>query len=178
MKKVLLVLAIGCLFACNSGNQEEAKTDATAATPAETTAPASSLIPESEYGPMKNGIQAYCDGNQEVWMSGYAENAKVYHPGPGDSLVGKAGLEAFFKQRMDSVASASFVNATYAGIDNQVDGSTLKGKWLMAWGVFNIKYKNGKTAVLPIHLVHHLDAAGKTDLAAWYYDQMDIVNAK
>ena len=177
MKKVLLVLAVGTLFACNSGN-EEAKADAAAGTPVESAAPVSTLMPESEYGPMKNGIQAYCDGNQEVWMSGYAENAKIYYPGAGDSLVGKPGLEAFFKQRIDSVASASFINPTYAGIDNQVDGSTLKGKWLMAWGVLNIKYKNGKSAMLPIHLVHHLDAAGKTDMAAWYYDNMDIMNAK
>ncbi|HLO80064.1 MAG TPA: hypothetical protein VK166_03850, partial [Chitinophagaceae bacterium] len=114
-----------------------------------------------------------------AWLSTYADNAKVYYPGTGDSLVGKQGLEAFFKTRTDSVASATFTNATYLAVDKQDStGYAANGKWLMAWGMFTIKYKNGKTAYLPIHLVHHMDSSGKTDIAAWYYDQVDIMNAK
>jgi hypothetical protein len=177
MKRTLFVLAIGALFACNAGPGEETKTEAAPATDAAATT--SSLLPAADLKTIQDGIQAFCDGDQAAWMATYADNAKIYYPGTGDSLVGKPGLEAFFKTRTDSVVSATFTNATYLAVDKQ-DGSgyAANGKWLMAWGVFTIKYKNGKTAYMPIHLAHHMDASGKTDMAAWYYDQVDIMNAK
>lgn len=128
------------------------------------------VLPDAETQSLKDGVKAYADGNLDAFLSGMDPNIKIYYPGPGDSLVGHDAVKAFFKTRLDSVASAEALNPTYLGVDVPAGGTVAPGKWLMAWYTWNIKYKNGKTTAFPIQVTQHVNAAGKADLAIWYYD--------
>lgn len=172
MKKILFVFSTLFMFACNSASTDQAKTEVQpeAASPAASTV-ASVILPASEYKPMQDAIQAYADGNLDAFLAGMDDNVKIYYPGPGDSLVGKQAVTQFFKTRLDSVVSAAAVRPVFMAMDNrEVNNGAAPGKWIMAWYTWNIKYKNGKTAVFPIQITQHMNAAGKVDMGIWYYD--------
>lgn len=170
MKKTIIAIMLVVFMACNSSSPEQAPTEIKEAT-ADAAAPAMpKVLPDAETQVIKDGVKAYADGNLDAFLAQMDDNVKIYYPGPGDSLVGKEAIKAFFKTRADSVVSAEAMNPTYLAVDVPAGRSAQEGKWLMAWYTWNIKYKNGKTAVFPIQVTQHLNAAGKIDMGIWYYD--------
>ena len=170
MKRALIVMAACSLFACNTASTDSAKTEMKEM-PADASGVKSKVLPDSESQPMRDVIKAYADGNLDAFLAPMDDNVKIYYPGPGDSLVGKDAVKAFFKTRQDSVVSAAMEAPVFLAVDAQ-DGNqnVAPGKWLMAWYRWNIKYKNGKTAIFPIQVTQHVNAAGKFDMGVWYYD--------
>ena len=167
MKKTLIALAALCLFACNSST-EPAKTEMS--TIPDSAGVKSKILPDTENQSTRDIIKAYEDGNLEAFLAPMADSVKIYYPGPGDSLVGKDALKQFFKLRQDSVVSAKMEAPVFLAVDSQDNIAVAPGKWLMSWYLWNIKYKNGKTALFNIQATHHINAAGKVDIGIWYYD--------
>ena len=170
MKRTIIAGALIVLVSCNSSAPEQAKTEIKDAAVESSSPPMAKVLPESETQIIRDGIKAYSDGNLESFLAVMDDNVKIYYPGPGDSLVGKDAIKAFFKNRTDSVVTAEAINPTYLAVDVPPGMTAGPGKWVMAWYIWNIKYKNGKTARFPIQVTEHVNEAGKIDLGIWYYD--------
>ena len=170
MKRTLIVLAAFGLFACTNAQKDEAKTEMKDV-PTDVSGVKSKVLPDAENQLMRDGIKAYADGNVDAFLATMSDSVKIYYPGPGDSLVGKDAIRKFFKNRQDSVSSASMEAPVFLAVDAQDPAqNVMPGKWLMAWYRWNIKYKNGKSVNFPIQVTQHVNDAGKVDFGVWYYD--------
>lgn len=170
MRHALIAISLFLTMACNNKATEPAKEETK---PAVSEAPASNavtVLSQAETQLLQDGVKAYADGNLDAFLAQMTDDVKIYYPGPGDSLVGKDAIKAFFKTRQDSVVSAAALNPVYLGVNVPPGNAAGPGKWLMAWYTWEIKYKNGKTARFPIQVTEHLNDQGKIDLGIWYYD--------
>lgn len=167
--------------ACNSGTEPKTEAADAPATPAaaETAAAVagSVLLPVSSADPLKNGIEAFAKGDIDGFVADMADDVKLYYPVPGDSLTGKQAVKDFFAKRRALSDSISIIRPTYLALDNKESNNAAPGRWNMAWLTYAIKYKNGKRVVLPMHVVQHMNAEGKVDIQAMYYDFHRVMEA-
>lgn len=180
MKKIFVFASVlFMLNACQSGTENQS-TETPAAAPAEVPKAAeegSVLLPPSSTDIVKKAIEAYAAGDIATFTSNMDDNIKFYYPGPGDSLIGKQAVNDFYAKRRDVAESIQVVNPVFLGMKNNTNDAVAKGDWLMSWYTFVIKYKNGKSLALPIHTVQHMNAAGKADIMAMYYDMARVMQA-
>ncbi len=182
MKKIpAIAIALFLLSACNSGTDSKpVENEAPAANserPTATDAANSIVLPPSSTDGVKKAIEAYASGDISAFTADMDENIKFYYPAPGDSLVGKKAVSDFYTKRRAMADSIQVVNPIYLGIRNSTNPAVAQGDWLMAWYTYAIKYKNGKRIGLPIHVVQHLNSAGKVDIMAMYYDMHRVMEA-
>jgi len=182
MKKLsAIAFAFVFLIACNSGTETKTEASETPApsseTPTAADAAASVVLPPSSTDGLKKAIEGYASGDMSAFTANMDDNVKFYYPVPGDSLVGKQAVVDFYTKRRSTADSIMVINPVYLGIRNATNGAVAQGDWLMAWYTFAIKYKNGKRIALPIHTVQHLNAAGKIDIMAMYYDFHRVMEA-
>jgi hypothetical protein len=182
MKKIFAIaFALLVLSACNSANETKPEaTETPAATsemPTAADAAGSIVLPPSSTDGLKSAIEGYASGDMSAFTANMDDNVKFYYPVPGDSLVSKQAVVDFYTKRRNTADSIVVVNPIYLGIRNTTNAAVAQGDWLMAWYTFAIKYKNGKRIALPIHIVQHLNAAGKVDIMAMYYDMHRVMEA-
>jgi hypothetical protein len=179
--KALIALALLSLAACNSAT--ESKSDAVDSAAA-VTAPAadavtSRLLPQASSDETRKSLEAFASGDMAGFSADWDDNVKIYYPGPGDSLVGKKAALDFFTERRSKYDSVQIVNPTFLAVENNEPNSPVaQGNWFMSWHTFVYKMKgSGKMVVLPIHMVRHTNAAGKSDIIAMYYDMHRLMAA-
>jgi hypothetical protein len=177
MKKVLLFAASCFLLACN-----DAADNTTATNDSSGNAMTSK---ESKNNPVDFADMKYADisrtalekfsrGDLDGWLTDFAENAVYIRPN-GDSVVGKAAITNFWKERWKVIDSISFSNQIYLPVDvHQTQANEAAGIWSLTWYVINAKYKNGVKANIPAHQVSHFDANGKIDRFVHYFDTAPI----
>jgi hypothetical protein len=117
-------------------------------------------------------------GDMDSWMDIYADNA-VYVWNSGDSLVGKAAIASYWKQRRANVIeSISFKNTIWLPIlVNQPQSTESKGVWLLSWYKTTAKYRNGNEMTQWIHTDYHFDSIDKVDRVIQYIDKALINKA-
>ena len=179
----LLSVAIGCsfLFACNNKPAES--------TPAATTDSSSAVketkTPQSEFADAKytdlgkQSLMKFSSGDIDGWMNDFADNA-IYRWSAGDSLVGKAAISQYWKERRGKVIdSLQFMNDIWLPIkvNRPQKGPDAVGNWLLSWHEVHVRYKNGKKLVFWVHTDYHYDASDKIDVAIQYIDRAPINKA-
>ena len=176
----ILIIATACLLIIScSDKKDETKTAGTTGT--DTTAkaqPAEFADPKyMEVG--KQMLAQFESGNITEWLNGYADNA-VYAWSSGDSLVGKAAIEKYWKDRRGGVIdSIDFSNDIWIPIkvNTPQRGPDEPGVWLLSWYQVNVKYKTGKRLMFWVHTDHHFDANDKIDRSIQYIDMAPIKEA-
>jgi hypothetical protein len=175
--KIVLLLAIPIAIACNSGSDsktEAAAVDATASPAAPDTL---ELLPSSSTAMARQALEAYAAGNMDAFVENLAEDVRLYHPAPGDSLIGRQAVKDYFTARRATADSITLVNPVMLGLRNNLSSNVPPGDWLFSWYTYRIKYKTGKSANIPIHIAQHVNASGKSDLMYMYYDVHRIMEA-
>ena len=117
--------------------------------------------------------------NLDGFMTNFSENSRYYFSA-GDSLIGKAAISAFWKDRFSSlVESAQFYDDIWTPLKVNVSQSSsdLPGVWLLCWYRVNVTYKNGAKLNYAVHTDFHFDSSDKIDLTVLYMDRAPIVAA-
>jgi hypothetical protein len=165
------------MIACGGGaapsGTDEAAADTTAT---KTTEMAPSEIADAKYVDMgKRVTSQFASEDVDGWLSAYADNAR-YNWSAGDSLVGKAAISAYWKDRFANVVDSLKVsNQIWLPVKvNKPQSIESPGLWLIGWYVVDVKYKNGKKLSFWAHSDHHLDANDKIDQTILYIDRAPI----
>ena len=169
MKKLFLLFLSTSLFvSCKNDTASPPPTDATASK----TAPPVEFI-DAKYTEIgKKYLAAMESGDMDSYMSNYADNAKYYWNN-GDSLVGKAAIDKFWRNRRDNVIETiKFEQNIWLPIKvNELENVPMTGNWLLSWYKVTAKYKGGKTMTQRMHINFHFDENDKIDMASQYVDR-------
>lgn len=173
MKKMFLcAFGYALLLACNNQKPAE-ENNAVAAT----ATPQATEFADSKYTEIgKRGIAALASGDVDTWMNDFADNAKYYWNN-GDSLVGKAAIALYWKQRSTQVIdSMSFMSDMWlpVKINEPQQQVQTPGVWLLSWYQVRAKYKTGKSMTQWIHTDFHFDSSDKIDEVVQYLDRVPI----
>lgn len=174
MKNVVVIVVCLALFSACSKQQEQAPESVAvaAAQPTE--------FADTKY--VSIGKKALADlnaNNLDGFMTMFSENSRYYFSA-GDSLIGKAAISTFWKDRFGQlVESAQFYDDIWTPLKVNVPqtGSDLPGVWLLCWYRVNVTYKNGAKLNYAVHTDFHFDSSDKVDLTVLYMDRAPIVNA-
>ncbi|QNA42913.1 nuclear transport factor 2 family protein [Lacibacter sediminis] len=174
MKRFLVgMMSFLLLAACNNPKPEETAETTPAATDSKPQ-PAEFADPKyTEIG--KSGLASMSSGDVDGWSSNWADNI-VWQWNNGDSVVGKAAVVKYWKDRRGSmIDSISFSNYIWLPLKvNQPQSTEQAGIWLLSWYAVNAKYKTGKRMMQWIHTAQHFDANDKIDRVVQYLDRVPI----
>jgi hypothetical protein len=181
MKKFLLGVMISAfLVSCNNEKKDEtAKADDSAkAASASDKKPASELLDLRAGESVKQSMEAFAKADIDGMTANFDDNIRYTWSG-GDSLIGKKAVADYYKARWNLIDSFSISEPIVLPI--QVNESQSKyapaGKWVLYWGMVNVKYKNGKKLGFWLHNVNHFNDAGKVDFVGQYIDRAPIAAA-
>ncbi len=177
MKKLFFIALAFVLFL---GCKNETPGEPTApATPGEAAAPDTDQQAEfadakyTEIG--KRHQAAMASGDMDAWMDAYADNAKYYW-NSGDSLVGKAAIDKFWRdRRLNTIENVSYKNEIWIPIKvNKPQQKESTGVWLLSWKEVTVKYKGGSTMNQWMHFLYHFDENDKIDQVDHFADRVPI----
>jgi len=181
MKKFLLgVMVSAFLLSCNNEKKDEATKAADSTTEASSTVKkaASELLDLSAGESVKQAMEAFAKADIDGMTANFDDNIR-YTWASGDSLIGKKAVQDYYKARWKLIDSFSVSEPIVLPI--QVNESQSKyappGKWVLYWGMVNVKYKNGKKIGFWMHNVNHFNDAGKVDFIGQYIDRAPIAAA-
>ena len=171
MKKLMIVLVVAALWSCTKP-QPAVQEAVMAPTPAMEFADAklSDIC--------KQGLAGLSSGDIDSFVSAYADNV-MYRFNNGDSIVGKAAVTAYWKDRRTNVIDKiTFTNDIYLPIKVNESKLVQTGNWVLAWFNTSATYKaTGKSMSQSIHNLYHFDANSKIDLVVQYMDRAPIMAA-
>ncbi|MEJ1239266.1 hypothetical protein WBG78_14110 [Chryseolinea sp. T2] len=173
MKYVVVIVCLVVMTAC-------AKREESAPAPVAETKPQPTEFADPKF--VDIGKKALADlnaNNLDGFMTNFSENSRYYFSA-GDSLIGKAAISAFWKDRFSSlVESAQFYDDIWTPLKVNVSQSRsdLPGVWLLCWYRVNVTYKNGAKLNYAVHTDFHFDGSDKIDLTVLYMDRAPIVAA-
>ncbi len=183
MRKFLLGMMLFSflfLIAC-TGNKTETTTaegqDTAAATPAKK--PAIELLDKSMADPIRTAFDAFSKGDIDGFTANYADNARFYWSS-GDSLIGKQAIKDYYTGRwklIDSLKISEHIFLPVQVNESQTQYADAPGKYLLHWGMVNVKYKNGKKLNFWLHQVNHYNDAGKIDVTNQFMDRHPLIEA-
>ncbi|MFI5151896.1 MAG: hypothetical protein ACHQET_01100 [Chitinophagales bacterium] len=178
MKKIL-VLLFSYLAISSCGNQPSK--EAPASSSDTTTSQAKPIPPiefaDTRYGDMiMNSWGKFSNNDVEGWLSNFGSNANFYWS-RGDSLVGKAAIMKWWKDRRGNVIdSISFYNQIVLPVKvNQPQAAIVRpGIWLFHWAQVHVKYKSKKSLSFFVHTDYHFNASDSIDQCIQYIDYAPI----
>lgn len=178
MKKFLLGMLISILlFACSNA-KKASQTSQTQTPAASNKKPASELLDVSAGESVKKSFEAFAKGDVDGMVAEFDDNIRYVWSG-GDSLVGKEAVADYYKGRWNLIESLSITEPIVLPV--QVNETKSKyaptGKWVLYWGMVDVKYKNGKNLNFWMHNVNHYNNAGKIDFIGQYIDRHPIIEA-
>ena len=141
--------------------------------------PASELLDLSAADGVKQSFEAFAKGDVDAMAANFADNIR-YFWSSGDSLSGKQAVVDYYKGRWKVIDSASVSETIVLPIQSNESQSTKyapTGKWVLYWGLWTVKYKNGKKINFWMHNANHFNDAGKVDQVAQYLDRHQIIEA-
>jgi len=182
MRKLLTGVVISLiLLSCNNAKKDEvAKTaDATTETAAAPEKKAAvEVLDISAADGVKQSFEAFTKGDIDGMAANFADNIR-YGWSSGDSLNGKQAVIDYYKGRWKVIDSASVSETIVLPIQANESQSKMAptGKWVLYWGLWHVKYKNGNKISFWMHNVNHFNDAGKVDYVGQYIDRAQILKA-
>ena len=179
MKKVLFGVIISAVLIACSNDKTEEKTVAAEPPPAETKKAATEVLDLSEADGIKAGSQALANKDVAGMTANYSDDVR-YLWSAGDSLIGKQAVVDYWNGRMQIIDSINFLETIVLPLrvnESQSPKYAATGKWVMAWNLTHIKYKNGKKLTFWVHTDYHFDDAGKVNTVVQYIDRHPIMEA-
>ena len=179
MKKFLFgVIISAVLIACSNEKTEE---KAVAAEPptTDTKKPATEVLDLSEADAVKAGSQALSNKDVAGMTANYADDIR-YFWSAGDSLIGKQAVVDYWNGRMKVIDSINFLETIVLPIrlnESQSPKYATVGKWVLAWNLTHVKYKNGKSLTFWVHTDYHFNEEGKVNNVVQYLDMHPIMEA-
>ncbi len=176
MKRILSGVLISVfMFACSNEKNEEKPATATSS---DTPKNADELMVMSETDGVKNGLMAFSKGDIDGMTADYADDARQLWSS-GDSLVGKKAIQDYYKGRWQIIDSLNFSEFILVPLKVNMQQSQYAptGKWVLAWSLAHVKYKNSKKLDFWVHSVYHYNDAGKVDFIGQYLDRHPIMEA-
>jgi hypothetical protein len=179
MKRIVpFVAGCLCIMACNNHTANQAGTkDSTAMAAAAPKMPPQAEFADQKYVDLGKKANALFEkGDMDAWLDQFSDSA-VYRWSGGDSLIGKAAIVKYWKDRRANVIdSIHFENDIWLPIKvNQPQkGPDVAGIWLLGWEQPFVKYKNGKKITFWIHTDSHYDKNDKVDILIQYIDRAPI----
>jgi len=168
------------LLSCNNAKDDEvAKTaDATTETTATEKKPAMEVLDLSTADAVKQSFEAFTKGDIDAMAANFDDNVR-YAWSSGDSLVGKKAVVDYYKGRWKVIDSATVSETIVVPLMANESQSKYAptGKWVLYWGLWTVKYKNGKKINFWMHNVNHFNDAGKVDYVGQYLDRHQIMEA-
>jgi hypothetical protein len=151
MRNILLgaVCLLLLLEACK--NEAEKTVEPVIAAESTKTAPPVEFADQKYIDMGKKGLEQFASGDIDGWLSRFADNA-IYRWSSGDSLVGKAAIAKYWKdRRMNVIDSLHFSNEIWLPVTvNQPQGPETKGTRYM----LHIKIKRScRSGCIPICII-------------------------
>ena len=179
MKKFILGVLISTLFfSCKDKAEEKpAATEATMSS-AETKKAYTEVLDISEADVVKTGSQALANKDVAGMTANYADDVRYLWSG-GDSAIGKKAVVDYWNGRMNIIDSINFSETILlpVRINESQSQYAATGKWVLAWNLSHVKYKNGKTIHFWVHTDYHFNDAGKINTVVQYIDRAPIMAA-
>lgn len=179
MKKILFGVFISTIII--SCNNEKTEVQPSEEKPSESVSkiPATEVLDLSEADGVKAGFTALSKKDIAGFTADYDDNVRHLWSG-GDSLIGKAAVVNYWNGRMNLIDSLEFPQVILLPIkinESQSPQYATVGKWVMAWNLSHVKYKNGKTLYFWVHTDFHYNDAGKINTIVQYIDRAPILEA-
>lgn len=178
MKKILLgVFFSAWMLSCNNQKKEETSTPSptTASEPAKN---ADELLAMSETDGVKKSLEAFSKGDINAMTADYDDNVRQTWSS-GDSLIGKKAVQDYYTGRWKILKSLNFSEFILlpVKVNKQQSQFAPTGKWVLAWSLAHVEYKNNKKLDFWVHNVYHYNDAGKIDFVGQYLDRHPIMEA-
>jgi hypothetical protein len=175
MRNILLgaVCLLLLLEACK--NEAEKTVEPVIAAESTKTAPPVEFADQKYIDMGKKGLEQFASGDIDGWLSRFADNA-IYRWSSGDSLVGKAAIAKYWKdRRMNVIDSLHFSNEIWLPVTvNQPQGPETKGTWLLNWHQVHATYKNKTKLSFWVHTDMHYNNDDMVDELIQYIDRAPI----
>jgi hypothetical protein len=171
MKNLILILAVGALlWACS-----QPKPEPEAEAPAAEVKPAPVEIGDVKFIDVsKEALKGLAAGNVDGFLAGLSDDAKFFW-NYGDSLVGKAAITNYWKDRRTNVIDTLIISGDVWLVINANEAprpDLATGTWVFGWYTATAKYKaTGKSMTQGIHQVSHFNESGKVDVMYQYLDR-------
>jgi ketosteroid isomerase-like protein len=170
MKKLFLAAwAISVFWACSTPESK----------PATSAEPVATKKPPVEYGDTalvelcKKSFTSLVAGDVDGFTANLGDSA-IYHFNNFDSLVGKAAITNFWKDRRKNVLDKiSFTDDIWLPLKVTEDGTS----WVFYWTTVDATYKTGKSMRQRMHFDYHFAKSGQIDVIYHYRDQLVIDKA-
>jgi hypothetical protein len=184
MRKSLVGVVVSLiLLSCNNAKKDEVEKTADATT-AETTVAgtekkaALEVLDLSAADGIKQSFEAFTRGDVDA-MAAYFADTILYQWSSLDSLRGKQAVVDYYKGRWKVIDSATVSETIVLPIQANESQSKYAptGKWVLYWGLWHVKYKNGNKINFWMHNVNHFNDAGKVDYIGQYLDRAQILKA-
>ena len=181
MKKILFGVFISTIFISCAEKAEDkpATTETPAPTTTETKKAATEVLDLSEADGVKAGFAALASRDVNAMVASYDDNV-AYRWSGGDSAIGKKAVTDYWNARLKLIDSLSFSEVIVLPIkinESQSPQYATLGKWVLAWNLTHVKYKNGKWLHFWVHTDYHYNDAGKVDAVVQYMDRHPIMEA-
>lgn len=179
MKKVIFGVFISALLiACNEKTEEKTGSIEAPVSSNDKKSGVDEMLPLSEADGVKNGFIAFSKGDIDGMTAEYADTARQLWSNL-DSLVGKKAIQDYYRSRWTLIDSLTFSEFVLVPMKANVQQSQYApvGKWVLAWALAHVKYKNGKKIDFWLHNDYHYNDAGKVDFVVQYIDMHPIREA-
>jgi hypothetical protein len=179
MKKFLFGVFISMFFISCTEKAEEKPTIEATASSTETKKAATEVLDLSEADGIKAGFAALASRDVNAMVASYDDNV-AYRWSGGDSAIGKKAVTDYWNARLSLIDSLSFSEVILLPIkinESQSPQYAVVGKWVLAWNLTHVKYKNGKWLHFWVHTDYHYNDAGKVDAVVQYIDRHPIMEA-
>ena len=175
MKKTIAIIAV-CAIICLSCNNTTPENRQEKATESQGFA---SVMDSSENTALRNSVIAFANGDMDAFTANMDDNIRFFYPAPGDSLFGRAAVKAYYSERWKVIDSVRLIeDPIFLSVNVHRDFPAMPGKWSMAWYSYKVNYKSGNGILIPIHSIGHMNAAGKFDFLAMYYDMHKVMTGQ
>lgn len=116
--------------------------------------------------------------DMDKFLNVFAEDV-IYRFNNGDSIVGKAAVEQYWRDRRANVIDKiEFTNVIWLPLEvNDTTQGVRQGVWVLGWYKTNSTYKTGKSVSQFIHTMYHFNSNEKVDEVIQYFDRLPIMEA-
>ena len=171
MKKLIaFLLLLGGIWSCSQPKEDQESSTAAMPMPME--------FAGTKYSDIaKVGIRNLANKDIDAFAESFDDNA-VYRFNSGDSIVGKAAIHAYWKDRMaNAIVKLEISKDIWLPIKVNESTNVRTGEWVLCWFSASATYTTGKSMNQWVHTVYHFNENDKIDEVTQFLDRAQIMAA-